>query len=149
MSTADRAYSPLAYHNGTVWPHDNSLICAGLARSGCWPEAQRLAHAMLEAAQSFGWQLPEVFSGLPRGEAPFPVPYPSSARPQAWAAGTPVLLLQTLLGLQASRARQTLDTMVAVELPSWAGDLRLNGIRAFDARWDVRLEDGRVSVDRI
>jgi glycogen debranching enzyme len=149
MSTEDRGYSPLAYHNGTVWPHDNSLIAAGLARSGCWPEAQRVCRSMLEAGGSFSWQLPEAFSGLPRSDAPFPVPYPSSARPQAWAAGTPILLLQTLLGLQPIRACQTLDTTVAVELPSWAGHLRLTGIRAFGTRWDVRLKQGRVSVDPI
>src|SRR5581483_4305058 len=42
MSTEDRAYSPLAYHNGTVWPHDNSLIAWGLMRYARWPEAYRI-----------------------------------------------------------------------------------------------------------
>src|SRR5204863_6352525 len=32
MSTGDAAYNPLSYHNGTVWPHDNSLVAAGLGR---------------------------------------------------------------------------------------------------------------------
>ena len=26
MSSGDAGYNPLSYHNGTVWPHDNSLI---------------------------------------------------------------------------------------------------------------------------
>src|SRR5207302_2813950 len=97
MSTADAAYSPLSYHNGTVWPHDNSLCAWGLARSARWPEAHRIMRAMFDAAGPFDHQLPEVFSGLPRSETPFPIAYPTAARPQAWAAGTPVLLLQLLL----------------------------------------------------
>ncbi len=50
MSVDDAAYNPLAYHNGTVWPHDNSLIALGLARYRRWPEAQRIVQRVLEAA---------------------------------------------------------------------------------------------------
>jgi glycogen debranching enzyme len=147
MSTEDAAYSPLSYHNGTVWPHDNSLVAAGLVRYRRWPEAQRVARAMFEAAAHFEWQLPEVFSGLPRVETPFPVRYPSASRPQAWAAGTPVLLLQLLLGLRPARTRQTLETLAPPQLPAWLGDVRLTGVRAFDRLWDVRLEEGSVRVE--
>ena len=107
MSTDDAGYSPLSYHNGTVWPHDNSLIAAGLARYGRWEEALRIVRRMLEAAAFFDYELPEVFAGLPRGATPFPIAYPTAARPQAWAAGTPVLLLQVLLGLAPDRERQS------------------------------------------
>jgi glycogen debranching enzyme len=148
MSSGDRGYNPLSYHNGTVWPHDNSLIAHGLARATRWPEAQRIVRRMLGAASFFGYQLPEVFAGLPRAETPFPIAYPTAARPQAWAAGTPVLLLQVLLGLEPDRRRHRLETLAPEELPSWAGrSLRLAGIRAFDRAWDVRVEHGRVSVD--
>jgi len=147
MSTADAAYNPLSYHNGTVWPHDNSIIAAGLARYARWPEAQRIIQRMLTAAQHFSYQLPEVFAGMRRSETPFPIAYPTAARPQAWAAGTPVLLLQSLLGLQPDRRRHALETVAPQELPSWAGTIRLSGIRAFGTLWDARLEDGRVRVD--
>jgi glycogen debranching enzyme len=147
MSTADAAYNPLAYHNGTVWPHDNSLVAWGLGRYARWPEAHRIIRAMLHAAPFFGHQLPEVFAGLPRAETSFPIAYPTAARPQAWAAGTPVLLLQLLLGLQPDRRRQVLDSVAPLELPSWAGDIRLTGIRAFDRPWDVRLHGGHVVVE--
>src|SRR6185437_2776083 len=89
MSTGDAGYNPLSYHNGTVWPHDNSLIAAGLARYGRWAEMQRITQRMLTAAQHFKYQLPEVFAGMRRSETPFPIAYPTAARPQAWAAGTP------------------------------------------------------------
>ncbi len=147
MSTGDAAYNPLSYHNGTVWPHDNSLIAWGLARYARWPEAQRIVQRMLTASTHFRYQLPEVFSGMRRSETPFPIAYPSAARPQAWAAGTPVLLLQILLGLQPDRRRHLLETVAPLELPSWAGTVRLTGIRAFDQQWDARLEDGRVRVE--
>jgi glycogen debranching enzyme len=146
MSTDDGGYNPLSYHNGTVWPHDNSLIAAGLARHGRWPEAQRIARRMVEASRGFDYELPEVFAGLARAETPFPIAYPTAARPQAWAAGTPVLLLQTLLGLYPDRRRQVLEADPDLDLPSWAGSLRLAGVRVFDRPWDVKLERGKVEV---
>jgi glycogen debranching enzyme len=148
MSTGDVGYNPLSYHNGTVWPHDNSLIALGLARYGRWAEAQRIVRRMLTAAGHFEWQLPEVFAGLARQETPFPIAYPTAARPQAWAAGTPVLLLQVLLGLTPDRRRHELESLAPVELPSWAGrTIRLAGVRAFERQWDVRLDNGRVTVE--
>ena len=105
---------------------------------------------MLEAAGSFDHELPEVFAGLPREQTPFPIAYPTAARPQAWAAGTPVLLLQVLLGLEPDRQRHQLETRAPEELPSWAGrSLRLSGLRAFDRQWDVRVERGRVTVEEV
>ena len=144
MSSRDAAYNPLAYHNGTVWPHDNSLIAAGLARYGRWEEAWQVVRAMLGASALLDHELPEVFAGLPRGQTPFPIAYPTAARPQAWAAGTPILLLQVLLGLRPEAGRLT---TVAPEVPSWAGDIRLAGVRAFGREWSVRLENRRVSVE--
>jgi glycogen debranching enzyme len=147
MSEDDAAYNPLSYHNGTVWPHENSLIAWGLARYGRWPEAQRIVQRMLAAARHFSYQLPEVFAGLRRAETGFPIAYPTAARPQAWAAGAPVLLLQLLLGLQPDPRRHSLESNAPSELPSWAGSLRLTGVRAFDRHWDVRLDGGQVRVE--
>jgi glycogen debranching enzyme len=146
MSEADAAYNPLSYHNGTVWPHDNSLIALGLAQYARWPEAQRIVQRMLIASRHFDHQLPEVFAGLPRADTPFPIAYPTAARPQAWAAGTPVLLLQVLLGLQPNRRNHRLESVAPLELPHWARMVRLSGVRAFESTWDVTLEDGRVRV---
>jgi glycogen debranching enzyme len=147
MSAGDAGFNPLAYHNGTVWPHDNSLIAWGLARYGRWPEAQRIVRRLLNASSYFDHQLPEVFAGFTRTETPFPIPYPTAARPQAWAAGAPVLMLQLLLGLQPDRRRHVLGTIAPENIPSWAGSLRLTGVRAFDQGWDVQLSDGRVTIE--
>jgi glycogen debranching enzyme len=112
-----------------------------------WQEAWRIIQRMLEATRHFAHQLPEVFAGLPRAETPFPIAYPTAARPQAWAAGTPVLLLQVLLGLQPDRRRHVLTSLIGEELPHWTGNIRLTGVRAFEDSWDVRLEDGRITVE--
>jgi glycogen debranching enzyme len=146
MSSADRAYNPLSYHNGSVWPHDNSLIAWGLGRHERWGETQRVVRRLFSVARHFRFQLPEVFAGLSRSETPFPIDYPTAARPQAWAAAAPVLLLRVLLGLEPDREHHTLQTKAPSELPSWVGTLRLSGVPAFERHWDVRVEDGHVEV---
>jgi glycogen debranching enzyme len=147
MSSGDAAFNPLSYHNGTVWPHDNSIIAWGLARYARWPEAHRIARRMLTAAGHFSHQLPEVFAGFSRAATPFPIAYPTAARPQAWAAGTPVLLLQLLLGLRPDRRKEAIVSDAPPELPSWLGSLKLSGVRAFGRSWDVRVENGEVEVE--
>ncbi|MBA2384757.1 MAG: amylo-alpha-1,6-glucosidase [Actinobacteria bacterium] len=145
MSTADAAYNPLSYHNGTVWPHDTSLGAWGLSLAGRSADAHRIALTLLEAARFFGWSLPEVFAGFERGSTPFPIAYPTAARPQAWAAGTPVLLLRLILGLEpdvgARELRATGETA-----PDWVEGVELAGVRAFGEAWNVRVDGGRVSV---
>ena len=74
MSAVDEAYRPLAYHRGTVWPHDNSLIAHGLALRGERDAALQILRSMLEAAPFFDGGLPEVFAGLPAGIRRSPSP---------------------------------------------------------------------------
>jgi glycogen debranching enzyme len=99
MSVRERPYSPLRYHNGTVWPHDTALVAEGMRRYGFREEATQVAHALLEAAHRFSHRLPEVFAGFERDAAEVPVPYPGAMTPQAWSAAAPLLALRTLLGL--------------------------------------------------
>ena len=91
------AYNPMSYHNGSVWPHDNAIIAAGLMRYGAVAGAQRVATAVFDAGEMFGGRLPELFCGFDRAEFGEPVPYPTACSPQAWAAAAPLYLLRTLL----------------------------------------------------
>lgn len=100
LGAGEAGYNPLGYHTGTVWPHENSLIVAGLARYGHREQARTIAAAMLSAAPHFEHRLPEVFAGYPAALTSVPIAYPTASRPQAWAAGTPLQLLTTLLDLQ-------------------------------------------------
>jgi glycogen debranching enzyme len=146
MGSDEAAYNPISYHNGTVWPHDTALGAWGLARHGYVEAARRVARALIDAAGHFDWSLPEVFAGYARDETPFPIAYPTAARPQAWAAGTPILLVRILLGIEADRARQRLVTTVSDELPSWLDGLRVEGIRAFGRNWTASVERGHVTI---
>jgi glycogen debranching enzyme len=100
MAEGDGGYNPIGYHQGTVWPHDNSLIAAGLRRYGYDEEAATISFGILEAAQYFLGRLPETFAGYPRALTQFPVEYPTACSPQAWATAAPLLLLRVLLGLE-------------------------------------------------
>jgi len=99
MSADDAGYNPLEYHNGTVWPHDTAIAAEGMRRYGFREEAAKLCEALLDAAEAFGNQLPEVFAGFARDETGIPIEYPGALKPQSWAAAAPLLALRTLLGL--------------------------------------------------
>ncbi len=146
MASDDAGYNPLAYHDGTVWPHDNSLIAWGLARYGRQDGALRIMRSLLEAASFFDFQLPEVFAGFSRADAPHPIVYPTASKPQAWAAGTIVLLLQLLVGLEPHTADRRLVSTAAGRLPEWLESLRLERIPALGTTWTAAVEDGIVLV---
>lgn len=133
MSTRDRGYNPIEYHNGTVWPHDTSLVAEGLRRYGYREEATRLVVSMLDAATCFDHRLPEVFAGYPRATTSVPVEYPTASKPQAWAAGTPLLGLRTLLGLDVVDGKLSVDPIV----PETYGRLRLRNIKVRGMRVDA------------
>jgi glycogen debranching enzyme len=101
LATDMGAYNPASYHNGSVWPHDNAIIAAGLLRYGFVEEAQRISTALLEAADYSDGRLPELFCGFSRDQYDEPVPYPTACSPQAWAATTPIHLIKALMGYYA------------------------------------------------
>jgi glycogen debranching enzyme len=119
MASGEAGFNPIRYHNGTVWPHDNSLIAYGLALYRFGEEAATIAQATLEAATHFRYRLPEVFAGYPRGKTGFPVEYPTASSPQAWATAAPLLLIRALLRLEPDGARDP-------HLPEKIGRLELH-----------------------
>jgi glycogen debranching enzyme len=139
------AYNPASYHNGSVWPHDNALIAAGLIRYGFVAEAERIATALFEAAEHFGGRLPELFCGFARNEYGEPIPYPTSCSPQAWAAASPLLMLRTLLRLDPWVPRGKVWLHPA--LPEQIGRLYVGGIPLAGARVSVTVEGDKVTVD--
>ena len=130
-------YNPIGYHTGTVWPHDTSLIAAGFKRYGFDDASNRLASQMMEAAQGFqDYRLPELFCGFDRTDAHMPVPYPVACSPQAWAAGSSFLFLETMLGLRAHADRNELE-LLHPHLPDWLGKVTLTDMRIGDASVDL------------
>jgi glycogen debranching enzyme len=145
LASSMRAYNPVSYHNGSVWPHDNSLCAAGLARYGLVDEAHRVISAQLEAAEVHNGRLPELFAGFERSQLAVPAAYPTSCSPQAWAAAAPLSWLRTILRLDpwAPHGRVWIDP----RLPEGIGRLRVAGIAVGDATIDVDVEGDRVAVD--
>ena len=144
LGAGEGGYSPIAYHNGSVWPHDTSIAAAGLARYGHLDEARLLTGALLDAASFYDQRrLPELFAGFAREDTPFPVEYPTSNSPQAWAAGAILLLVTTMLGLTIDVPARLLR--VRPVLPARVEWLRLTELVVAGASLtiDVRTIEGR------
>jgi glycogen debranching enzyme len=134
MSKSAAGYNPMSYHNGSVWPHDNALIAAGLKRYGFVRSTNRVATALFDAAIHADYlRLPELFCGFTRRSPNRPVSYPVACSPQAWAAGAPFLMLQAMLGISA-RAERNLLTVNEPHLPSWLHTVELRNLRVGSSR---------------
>jgi glycogen debranching enzyme len=137
LGSNERAYNPLGYHLGSVWPHDTAFIAAGMARHGFREYVRALSNAILDAAEGFDWRLPELYGGLETGPSELtgspsstgarsgPIPYPASCSPQAWSAGAPLLLLRSMLGLRPDVPSGQIETSSAL---APEGRLSIDGI---------------------
>ena len=102
MGRKEIGYDPMSYHNGSVWPHDNSIIIAGLIRYNYWIKAIKIIDGFVKAAQYFkDNRLPELFCGFSLKEVKSLVKYPFACSPQAWSSGSIYLIIQSLLGIEA------------------------------------------------
>lgn len=137
IATTEARYNPMSYHNGSVWPHDNAIIAAGFARYGFRHEAARILEGLFAASTYFDLKrLPELFCGFARQRGRSPTFYPVACVPQAWAAATPLSLLQSCLGLAFDPARGKV-TFEQPVLPGFLDDVQLRrlsvGVRSVDA----------------
>jgi glycogen debranching enzyme len=160
LSSRNPSYNPFSYQNGSVWPHDNGIIAMGMKRYGFAGEAARVAHDVIDAASNFvSYRLPELFSGVPRDFATFPVQYLQANVPQAWAASSIFHFVQAMVGLHADATRDELA--VDPVLPEWLPDVTLRGVKVGSAkldlrfwregdrtRWDVLSQTGSVKVQQ-
>ncbi|MGO4246264.1 glycogen debranching N-terminal domain-containing protein [Paenarthrobacter sp. RAF54_2] len=145
LATDMGAYNPASYHNGSVWPHDNAIIMVGLMRYGFVEEAQRIATALLEAAEYSNGRLPELFCGFSRDRYAQPVPYPTACSPQAWAATTPIMLITTLMRYDphVSLGKVWMDPV----LPESYGNLRITNAPMANGRISIEISGSDVSIN--
>ena len=137
LSTGAKRYNPMGYHLGTIWPHDNAVIIAGLKRYGAEVELNEVATALCDAAFAFPYfRLPELFSGASRSAHQAPVPYPVACRPQAFAAAALPYVLTSVLGLVPDAPGGRLY-VVRPRLPFWLDFVRLSGLRVGEATVDL------------
>jgi glycogen debranching enzyme len=150
LSHKERRYNPIGYHLGTVWPHDNSIIAAGLRRYGFNKQALQILESIVSAGQHFEHaRLPEVFGGFSQRDFSIPVRYPVACHPQAWAAGSVPFMMSSLLGLSANAFNNHLRVVRPV-LPSFVNQLDFRRIKIGDSTIDLhfeRVRDAEVHVD--
>jgi glycogen debranching enzyme len=150
LSHKERRYNPIGYHLGTVWPHDNSIIAAGLRRYGFNKQALQILESIVSAGQHFEHaRLPEVFGGFSQHDFSIPVRYPVACHPQAWAAGSVPFMMSSLLGLSANAFNNHLRVVRPV-LPSFVNELDFRRIKIGDSTIDLhfeRVRDAEVHVD--
>ncbi len=140
LDCSEVRYNPMAYHNGSVWPHDNALIAAGFARYGLKDEANTIVAALFNASLYFELQrLPELFCGFQRREGIGPTLYPVACSPQAWAAGSAFLLLQTCLGLSV-HADQSNVYFTAPSLPDLVEEVHIKDLRVGTSSVDLVVD---------
>jgi len=138
LSDRNPAFNPFDYQLGSVWPHDNAIIAAGMKRYGDADATNRVAQAILDAQAGFDrYRLPELFAGLQRSATSFPVQYVGANIPQAWAAGAIFMLLRAILGIAADAPHNRLT--VAPTLPDWLPRLDLSNLKVGEARLHLRF----------
>jgi glycogen debranching enzyme len=140
LATGEARYNPLSYHNGSVWPHDNALIAAGLARYGFKNLAGKILLALMDVSSTLELhRMPELFCGLDRREGEGPTLYPVACAPQAWAAAAPFLLIQSCLGLSVQGAHNRV-VFTRPALPEGIPHLSIRGLRVGEASVDLLFE---------
>lgn len=149
LSSTYPTFNPMSYHNGSVWPHDNSLIAHGFARYGFREEASAIVEGLFEAGKRFpNAQLPELFCGFARDLrfSARPADYLVSCIPQAWSAGMVFLCLRALLGLEPDLEGRRL--LVDPALPAWLDHVSVADLRVHDgrARFSVKRTSRGVKV---
>jgi glycogen debranching enzyme len=140
VASSEARYNPLSYHNGSVWPHDNSLVASGMARYGFKDYAGKILLGLLDLSSMVDLhRLPELFCGLERRPGEGPTLYPVACSPQVWASAAPFLILQACLGLsvQADQNRLIFDRP---SLPEGIPQLVIKNFRCGDQCLDLFLE---------
>ena len=139
LSSREKRYNPMSYHNGSVWPHDTAIVGAGFARIGRSKEASELLGHIYGVSLFYeGARLPELFCGFTRRRGFGPTRYPVACSPQSWAAGAPFLLLSSVLGFEPEADRHRL-ILRQPRLPDWLNHLELNGLRLGERRAHLRF----------
>lgn len=152
LSFTEKSYNPMSYHNGSVWPHDNAMICKGLAVCGFPEYVEKITSGIFDAARHISYKrLPELFCGFSRDdrrEGDPPVRYPVACSPQAWAAASMYSMIPSMLNLNVDATKRSLSIR-RPRMPKWLDTLELKNLNIGSASVDLtfRRTDTNVMVD--
>ncbi|MEZ0343541.1 MAG: glycogen debranching N-terminal domain-containing protein [Caldimicrobium sp.] len=139
LSSLEKRYNPLSYHNGSVWPHDNAIIGYGFSLYGLKYGTLKILEALFEASTFFKLhRIPELFCGFKRRPNEGPTHYPVACHPQAWAAGAVFLLLQGCLGLSFEDNKISFYHPL---LPHFIEELWIKDLKFKDGKVDLYLKN--------
>lgn len=135
----ENRYNPMAYHNGTIWPHDNSIAAMGFARYFFKNEALKVFSALFNASIHFDFhRLPELFCGFRKLPGQRPTAYPVACSPQAWASASVFYLLQACLGLTFSSKKPQVQ-FHHPQLPDYVEYVRISNMQVGNGSLDLSL----------
>jgi len=139
LATGQVRFNPISYHNGSVWPHDTAMAAAGMARYGERRAVALLLGEIYAAATHFHLRLPELFCGFERSPGEPPIAYPVACLPQAWAAGSVFLMLQSALGIRIDAIEGVVEIDDPV-LPSGIDRLNITNLQVGEGRVDLAFQ---------
>jgi glycogen debranching enzyme len=138
LAVPEARFNPMSYHNGSIWPHDNALIAAGLARYGFKDHASRILSGLFAASLFVEYRLPELFCGFYRRDGEGPVPYPVACSPQSWSAASVFLLLQAILGMKIDAVASRLSFVRPV-LPEFLDEIQIKNLKVGNGAVDLLI----------
>jgi len=140
LAEGEMRFNPMSYHNGSIWPHDNSLIAFGLDRFGYKNAVLNITRGLFEASMSMDLhRLPELFCGFSRRRNQGPTLYPVACNPQAWSSAAVFMLLQSCLGLRID-AHENKVYFCYPALPGDLEEIRITNLRVGSSSLDIQLE---------
>ncbi len=138
VSSLEKNYNPISYHNGSVWPHDNALIAYGLSRYGFKEQVLTIMKGLFEASNFFGLhRLPELFCGFPRRADEGPTHYPVACSPQTWSTVAIFFLIQACLGISFKEKKLCFYRPI---LPTFLEEVYLKNLRIGNEFIDLYLK---------
>ncbi|MFH0702819.1 MAG: amylo-alpha-1,6-glucosidase [bacterium] len=141
LSAKTLVYNPMSYHNGSIWPHDNSIIAYGLSKINRTDLALKIFIGLFEAARLMRYKrLPELFCGFSRKYEKLdpPVRYPVACSPQAWSAASIFLLLQSILNITPNAQNAELKVSDSM-FPYWLDYIKINNIQVGNATINIEF----------
>lgn len=140
VAAGQARYNPMSYHNGSIWPHDNAIAAAGMARYGFTDAAVRVMSGLFDACLHFDqYRLPELFCGFARRAGEGPTLYPVACSPQAWASAAAFSLLRSCLGLSIDADARRIE-LHAPKLPDFVQWVGIRQLPVGEHRVDLLLQ---------
>jgi glycogen debranching enzyme len=150
ISSNELRYNPMSYHNGSVWPHDVSLIALGFAKYGFKKETAQLTTGLFDASLFIPLQrLPELICGFERRKGEAPTSYPVACSPQAWSVSAVFMLLYGLLQIEIDPEQKQISFHNPF-LPAYIENVLIKELKAGNLLIDLEInrhkDDSQISV---